>query len=243
MTSPAHEVTSELAHDLLHDHFDLILALLDAPLQRAEVLARLGSSAVLDRMLRCGLVVAQGESLTAVARVYRKLRQDTMMTSLEEHVLPAVMAGAGNDASATLATRWLKLQAPAMRALRSSAAQAFFDELTEVSEQPADGALYRLNVAVIGTSRLVRTEADEGELALAHLRQAALQRTDSGERELALVSEYILLADSSRYQAALEASERFLKVVDEHACSAAEATYHLSVASHWRCTTTSTHVQ
>jgi hypothetical protein len=234
MSIATHQVTSEVAYDLMHDHLDTILALLEGPLPRHEVQERVGSAVTVDRMLRYGLLEACGADLRAVATVYQQLRQEGMMTFLEHYVLPSLTAADGHG-MAGLETRYLTLSPAAVRAVRDGRVQELFDALTRVSEQPAAGQLARMTVLVIGTSSVLRDELDADEQALQHLRAAAMQRATEAEKDAAVLSQFVFLADVERFRAALGAIDDFLRAFDdERASSNVEATYHLTVASHWR---------
>lgn len=238
MSSLTHEVTSEVAYDLMHDHLDTILALLEGPLPRQEVAQRLGSDKVLDRMVRYGLVEANGNELHAVSTVYHKLRQESMTSFLEHYVLPSMTAGINDDGFANVGTRYLNLGPDAARALRDGRVQDLFNRLIAVSDQPSEGVLSRLTVMVVGTTHVDPEVLDDDEQALRHLKQASIQRATKEERDLAVLSQYVFLADNRRFAASLEAVDDFLNSFDsEHASSPEEASYHLTVASHWRCAT------
>jgi hypothetical protein len=237
MSALTFDVQSEVAYDLMHDHLDTILTLLESPLPRTEVIGRVGSEAVLDRMVRFGLLTERGEALGAVADVYHQLRQEGMMSFLEHYVLPSLTAGVDGNGFAAIETRHLSLDASAARALRAGRVQSLFDHLTRVSEQPADGPLARMTILVIGTSRVLPDPVDNGDQALCHLKEAAMQRATDGERDLAVLSQYVCLADNQRYVSALGAVDGFLAQFDHERAGSVEATYHLTVASHWRSAT------
>ena len=238
------EITSEVAYDLFLEHEDTLLALLEHPLSREEVARRVGSARMVDRLLRSGLVAAEGCDLKAGANVYHQLRQEGMMTFLEHYVLPSLTPGIG---FATLSPRYLTIDEGTQRGLRTGRVQRLFDELTTVSEAPADGPLSRFTVMVIGTSRILREEADDtcGDSAiddeaqaLEHLRQAAVQRATAAEKDVAVLSQYFFLADTRRFSAASAVVDRFVQSLEtERASSVKEATYHLTVATHWRSAT------
>jgi hypothetical protein len=227
-----HQVTSEIAYDLMQDHLDTILALLDRPLPRNEVVERLGSPIVLDRLLRHGLVRAEGDTLSAVASVYKKTRQEGMVSFLEHYVLPSLTASIHDDGFATLENRTLSLSPAAMRALRSGRVQGLFDAF--YSDRPERGVASRFTVMVVGTSRVLRDPLDAGNAALSHLQQASLQRSTAGEEDLGVITMYVGLADSERYTSALAAIERFLSAFGPESAPLDRANYHLTVASHWR---------
>jgi hypothetical protein len=237
MSALTFDVKSEVAYDLMHDHLDTILALLESPLPRAEVIGRVGSEAVLERMLRTGLLTNEGEALRAVADVYHQLRQEGMMSFLEHYVLPSLTAGVDGNGFASIETRHLNLDVAGARNLRHDRVQALFNRLTAVSEQPASGALARMTVMVIGTSNVQPEPLDNGDQALHHLKEAATQRATDDEKDLAVLSQYVFLADNKRYVAALNTVNAFLAQFDNERAGSVEATYHLTVATHWQSAT------
>jgi hypothetical protein len=229
------EVSSEMAYDLVQDHLDTLLALLDGPLPRAEVVSQLGTSVALDRLLAHGLIAAEGEQLRAVASVYHQLRQEGMMSFLSRYVLPGLRAtlDPGERRSSTLAVRPLELAREEMVALRQGPVQQLFEELTAISEQAVQGSVARLSVLVVGTSHVAPEVMPAPESALTHLRQASIQRATPAERECALLSQVDFLADKRREAAARAALERFVASFAGRDASPASASYHLTVASHW----------
>jgi hypothetical protein len=238
MSVVAHQVTSEIAYDLMQDHLDTLLALLDKPMARTDVLARVGSQVALDRLVRHGLVRADGEQMHAVASVYRKMRQEGMVSFLEHYVLPSLSASIHDEGCATLENRTLAMSPEAMYELRSGRVQKLFDDLVEISDRPAHGVLSRLTVMVVGTSRLMNEEMEPGDRALKHLQHASLQRATPAEERRAVLSLYVCLADNARYTAALDALERFLSGFATESADLTHANYHLTVASHWRSAST-----
>ena len=205
------EIDGEVAHDLVHDHLDTILALLDRPLARDEVLARVGSKQALDRLVRYGLIAEQGTDLRAKASVYHELRQEGMMSFLEHYVLPGLTRkDSGNDVS-SLCTRYLTIDDATARRMRTGRVQNLFNELTAVSDEPTDSVKTRLTVMVIGTSRVVREELDDESQALCHLHEAAIQRATPAEKDLAVLSQYVFLADKSRFATASAVVHEFVQ--------------------------------
>jgi len=200
-----------------------------------EVVARVGSPSIVERMMRHGLVAESAGTLRAAANVFRHIRQQDMLSALEHYVLPALTAGVDGEGQATLHTLYLTLDTAAARGLRSLRVQTMFNRLIAISDEPADGELARLTTMVIGTSRVLADELDVGEQALRHLQQASIQRATPSESDLAVVSEYVMLADPNRHEEAQKAIDDFVSGFGaEHARSTREATYHLTVASHWR---------
>ena len=159
------------------------------------------------------------------------------MTFLEHYVLPSLTAGVDGNGFASIETRHLNLDAGAARTLRHDRVQELFNRLTAVSEQPAEGALARMTVMVIGTSNVQPEPNDDGDQALYHLKEAAIQRATDDEKDLAVLSQYVFLADNKRYVAALETVNEFLAQFENERAGSVEATYHLTVASHWRSAT------
>ncbi|MBI5510480.1 MAG: hypothetical protein HY903_17115 [Deltaproteobacteria bacterium] len=235
--SAVHQVNSEIAYDLMHEHLDTILTLLERSVPKDEIVRQVGSAATVDRMLRCGLVAKDGDALKAVANVYHQLRQEGMVSFLEHYVLPTLVGETAAGAAALLKTCSLAIDQTRAAGLRAGEVQRLFDALTQVSNTPATGPTARLTVMVFGTSR--RLDAgddgqDDLDLALRHLQQAALQRAKPDERGLAVLSQYVFLADLARQRAASAVVEDFVRSLEpERASSIKEATYHLTVATHW----------
>ena len=113
----------------------------------------------------------------------------------------------------------------------------FFDGLLKASDLPVTGTLSRLSVLVIGTSRAIDTELSTEDAILQQLKCASIQRSTANEKHHAILSQFDCLADSARFEAAHEVVQRLVNKVDvKVATTASEANYHLTVATHWRCT-------
>jgi len=185
------------------------------------------------------LVVAEGDTFSVVSNRLHQVRQEGMVTFLERYLLPALSASTHeqNDSSgfATLSNRLLRLDVDTARGLRQGPVQRLFEELSDIVEGEAQGVVSRLSLLVVGTSRVVGEPLESADAALRHLQQASLQRVDAAERELAVVSQIDFLADNKRYAAAIDALDRFAAQFDSLAAeNPHEASYHLTVASHWQ---------
>lgn len=235
MSTALHEVASEVAYDLMQDHLDTILRLIEGPLERGEVVRRVGSEKTVERMVRYGLVANEGAQLRASSSVFQQMRREGMVTFLERYVLPSLAAAQGDAQPTTLETHYLAVPVESMRGIAMGPVQGFFEELAAISDRPTHGPASRLSVLVVGTTDVVSEDLDPGEQALRHLQRASLQRANPTERELAVVSQFDCLADDGRYGAALESMQRFLSRFVGHSRPGRQgATYHLTVATHWR---------
>ncbi|OGQ91656.1 MAG: hypothetical protein A2289_19390 [Deltaproteobacteria bacterium RIFOXYA12_FULL_58_15] len=231
----AHQVTSELAYDLARDHADLLLSLVERPQLRTDVVASIGSHRLIDRMVRVGLLVEEGEVLRASSRAYHRTRQEGMMSFLEHFVLPALTASVEDCGFASLHTRYLSLDESAARQLRDGRIQDLLSELTEVSDLPGDGPLAPMTVLVVGTSRVIDQSIPCDEQALRHLQNASIQRVTAAEQDLAALCQGDFLANNERYLAAQRVIVKFLeRFASEVVESPENATYHLTVTSHWQ---------
>ncbi|MBI3179711.1 MAG: hypothetical protein HYZ27_08615 [Deltaproteobacteria bacterium] len=236
MSALAHEVREEIAYDLVRDHFDALLLLIERPLTVAEATAKLGTPQALARMVRHGLVSVEGDAVRASARVYEELRNEDMLGWLDHFVLPALVPSVEGQGFAGLHTRYLRLDEAQIRGMRASHIDPFLAELVAASDLPASGPLYRLTTLVSGTSHVLADELEEGEQALRHVQQASLQRAEPQQRGRAVLVQYHMLADGRRYAAALQAVDKLnqsLAPLVERTPS--DASYHLLVATHWRC--------
>ena len=163
--APSHTVVeSELAYDLLQDHTELVLALLERPMPTGEVIEMLGSETPLKRLLKHGLVSQEGNTIYAVAEAYTQLRQEGMVTFLERYILPSLSAGLSVESDVDaggIANVWsvpLKLSEKDLETVRADNIDDFFNELLQASDLPAQGMLSRLSVLVIGTSKEIDTD-------------------------------------------------------------------------------------
>lgn len=239
MSTGHYEVTSEVAYDLMQDHMDVMLELLNGPKPQAEIARRLGSDATLQRMLRHGLIGADGTTAWAVAEVYHQLRQEGMLSFLERYVLPALTASMQYDVQlgdtlTTLQMDYLKVP-NAQGCLRHGPVQRFIERIAEISDLPAQGPVYRLTVLVVGTSRVDPRNLPLEKAVLEHVRSAAIQRTSSTEKDHAVLSQIDCLADRTRHDAILTVISDFSKLFSSYKISdPSTANYHLTVASHWR---------
>ncbi|MEC9464731.1 MAG: hypothetical protein VX834_03040 [Myxococcota bacterium] len=239
-------VETEMAYDLLQDHTELVLELLEKPMTREDVVDKLGKEKTLERLLKHGLVTADGNTIHAVAEAYLQARQEGMISFLERYILPALNAGLATrtgSESTGLAQVWahdLKLPAEMMASIRGDFMNDFFDNLLQASDLPAKGPLSRLSVLIIGTSRPLSGPLKSEDAILEQLKLASLQRADEHERDFAILSQFDCLADTGRFEAAREVVDSLSKSVEERqAPTLEEANYHLTVAVHWRCTAAS----
>ena len=245
--APSHTVVeSELAYDLLQDHTELVLALLERPMPKGEVIEMLGSEIPLKRLLKHGLVSQEGHTIYAVAEAYTQLRQEGMVTFLERYILPSLSAGLSVESDVDaggIANVWsvpLKLSEKDLDTVRPDNIDDFFNELLKASDLPAQGTLSRLSVLVIGTSKEIDADLSKEDAILKQLKCASIQRSIADEKHLAILSQFDCLADSTRFEAARDVVQQLVNKVDvSKASTHSEANYHLTVATHWRCTAAS----
>ncbi len=239
-------VESEMAYDLLQDHTELVLELLEKPMTREDVVEKLGKEKTLERLLKHGLVTADGNTIHAVAEAYLQARQEGMISFLERYILPALSAGLAtqtgseSDGLAQVWTHALAMPEQALASIRGDFMNDFFDNLLQASDLPAKGHLSRLSVLIIGTSRPLSGPLTSEDAILEQLKLASLQRADEQERNFAILSQFDCLADTGRFEAAREVVNTLSNSVEERtAPTLEEANYHLTVAIHWRCTAAS----
>lgn len=234
MTDLGHSVTHEVAYDLLQEHLDTMLALLDRPLPRTELLQRVGSEAVLQRLQKYGLVTDDAGTCRAAASSLHQLRQEGMVSFLERYILPSLAASASDDGATSLINLPLALATADVPKL-DTAIRGMLHDLVDISEQPTTSVTYRLSVLVIGTSRIIPEALSPSDAALQHLREASLQRTVAAESKLAKLFQFDALADATRYLASEDRLARFVGDLQAQTTTIERARYHLTLASHWRC--------
>lgn len=234
MNTPVHSINSEIAYDLLQDNIGVVLALIDRPMARHDVISLAGDEKVVTRLEKYGLIRAEDDRMVAVSSTYQQVRQEGMLSFLERYVLPSLSASATPDVTTSLQTRYLFLPDELRFGWVPGPAQDFLEQLSKASDLPAKGATARLSVLVVGTSEVHADELDTSDQALVHLRSASMLRARSETRDGAVLSQFDCLADAGRLQATRALSDSFLERFEEHRSSPEDANFHLTVASHWR---------
>jgi hypothetical protein len=230
---------TEIAYDLLREHMDTILTLIDRPTSRGALETSIGKKAV-ERLVKHGLLAERDGTVHAATDVYAHTRQEGMMAFLESHVLPSLTATMDDESArgTHVFTRYLKLTPARLTAMRESVIIPFLERLAAGTDGETSGETARLTVLAIGTSRVHQDELEPAEQALHHLKLASMQRVSPEERALAVVSELHVMVDAARHAALLESIEGFLKELDgEVAPAPASASYHLTLATHLRSAT------
>jgi len=234
-------IESEFAYDLLQDNMELILALLETPMSKQELLGRLGSIDMLGRLVRNGLIQeGKDGKIFAVAETYQQVRQEGMMTFLQRYILPSLNAGLSSLHGAEshgLSRVWIKtfrLSPTTIRALRPNQFQSLFEELLKITNVAAQTRLYHQSVLIVGTSRDKKENLSENDSILELVKEASLQKVSGDEKDMAIMSQFDCLADSNRYRLSLDTLERALALLESEETSDT-IPYHLTVAIHWRC--------
>jgi hypothetical protein len=214
-------VESEVAYDLIQEHTETLLRLLDSPLPEPDLVAQVGGPCVLERLVRHGLVRRDDGVIRPTADVLHQWRQEGMTSFLRRYVLPTLAVGAEGGDRASLQIRRLRLCSAGMDAVRPGPVQRFLDRLVAISDSPAAATRSRLTVLVVGTSWVQSADDEEGRLpdsedAIVHLRQACLERaaTRNASKKRAVLAQFDFLADEGRYTATGSAIDTFLKEVD-----------------------------
>lgn len=234
MSAPLARVENEIAYDLLQDHLELILRLIESPLSRDEVVHYAGSEKSVERLERYGLIRATSRGMEAVSSTYQQMRQDGMVSFLERYVLPSLTVRAHASRTTDLLNHYLFLSDRERDEMLRGPVQSFFEELSELSDAPMSGEPARLSVLVVGANQVQDHELDLGDAALLHLRTASMLRAASATRDHAVVSQFDCMADLGRFDAISASMHRFMDRFSPQTSAANEATYQLIVASHWR---------
>ena len=84
-------VKSEIAYDLIQDHLDVLLKVLEAPLSRESATELFGDEVTLARFVKHGLLKYDDNGLiTGTTEGIRQSRREGMMTFLERYIVPAL---------------------------------------------------------------------------------------------------------------------------------------------------------
>ena len=231
----AFHATSEIAYDLLREHYSVLLMLLAQPYREEEIIARLGSATALERLVRHGLVVRDGGYVRAVAERYELDRQENMMTFLEQYVMAELIAGVDGSTNATLESFYLRAPPNELDRMYARHVEPFFNRLAEISEGPSGGASEQFTAVVIGTSAIPKPEEapqHKNERALYYLKLASLQRANPDMREQAMLSQLDGLMDEARALLCVYAATTFIEgFAAEQRDDPSQANYHFTVAT------------
>ena len=237
MSAPFALVENEVAYDLLQDHLELILRLIDTPSPRDDVIRFVGSEKIVERLARYGLIRATALGMEAVSSTYQQMRQEGMVSFLERYVLPSLTLSTHATRTTSLLNHYLFITDRDRDGMLPGPVQSFFEALSNLADMPLSGESARLSVLVVGASEVQAHELEAGESALLHLRSASKLRAASETRAQAVVSQFDCMADLARFDAI---ATRMTKFMDEFAPRVAppkQANYQLMVASHWRIVT------
>ncbi len=231
MSTPQH-VSNEIAYDLLQDHLELILNMIERPMSRDELIRRVGSSRVASRLEDCGLIRATNEGMQAASSTFQQVRQEGMVAFLERYVLPSLASDPAGEAT-LLVNRYLMLGSQRRLSMLRGPVQTFFERLSEATDEPLQGGSARMSILVVGSSR-VHADVAPDERSLRHLRSASELRAAMATRDQAVVSQFDCLADLNRASNCRRLIDQFLSSFDATEIEPDRADYHLTVASHWR---------
>ncbi|MEL6340103.1 MAG: hypothetical protein AAFV36_00310 [Myxococcota bacterium] len=231
MSTPQH-VNNEIAYDLLQDHLELILTMIERPMSRDELIRRVGSPRVASRLVDYGLVRATNQGMQASSSTFQQVRQEGMVAFLERYVLPSLASDPTGETT-LLVNRYLTLGSQRRLSMLRGPVQTFFEHLSEATDAPLQGESARLSVLVVGSSRVHADVAPE-ERSLCHLSSASELRAVAATRDQAVVSQFDCLADLNRAANCRRLIDGFVSSFDASESEAGRADYHLTVASHWR---------
>ena len=238
-------VDSEIVYDLIQDHLDVLLSLLEGPKSREATIELLGSENTLNRFIRHGLLSCSDDGeIQATTEGIRQSRQEGMMTFLERYILPALSSGLDAQANqdinviAKVWSRSFQLPLGLIERCREDYVQPLLEKLLEISNQPSTGEASRMSLMVIastqGPLRLENEEVDLLQLAKA----ASLQRSKAEERARAILTQLDAIMDPQRLEKSIETIESWLSRVDKEFApgqkEAVQEPYCIALAVHWR---------
>ena len=238
-------VDSEIVYDLIQDHLDVLLGLLEAPKSRQATIELLGSEATLNRFIKHGLLSScEDGSVQATTEGIRQSRQEGMMSFLERYIVPALASGL--DAQATedinvIAKVWnrsFSLPIELIEDCRETLVQPLLEELLEISNLPSTGESSRMSLMVIASTDS-SVETVDSEVDLLQLAKAAsLQRSNPDSRARAILTQLDAIMDPQRLEKSIETIESWLSRVDKEfeprQKDSKQEPYCIALAVHWR---------
>ena len=238
-------VDSEIVYDLIQDHLDVLLTLLEGPKPRQATVELLGGEATLNRFIKHGLLsTCEDGRIQATTEGIRQSRQEGMMSFLERYIVPALASGL--DAQATddinvIAKVWSRtfcLPVKVIESCREELVQPLLEDLLAISNLPSTGESSRMSLMVIasttGPESVVDTEIDLLQLA----KSASLQRSNPESRARAILTQLDAIMDPQRLEKSIETIESWLARVDKEFTPRQKETkqepYCIALAVHWR---------
>jgi hypothetical protein len=238
-------VDSEIVYDLIQDHLDVLLKLLDGPKPRETAIELLGGEGTLNRFIKHGLLAAcENGDIQATTEGIRQSRQEGMMSFLERFIIPDLASGL--DAQATedinvIAKVWsrsFKLPLAAIERCREELVQPLLEDLLAISNLPSTGDASRMSLMVIAsTDGPVALEDNDVDL-LQLAKSASLQRSTPSSRDRAILTQLDAIMDPQRLEKSIETIESWLSRVDKEfeprQKEAEQEPYCIALAVHWR---------
>ena len=238
-------IDSEVVYDLIQDHLDVLLTLLEGPKSREAAVELLGGEATLRRFISHGLLKCNDNGdVLATSEGIRQSRQEGMMSFLERYIVPALASGLDPQATEDInliAKAWnrqLSLPLEIIEGFREHEIQPLLEELLDISNQPSTGEAARMSLMVIasteGSSDVENDDIDLLQLA----KSASLQRSKSGLRDRAILTQLDAIMDPQRLEKSIETIETWLSRVDKKVGASQKVTeqepYCIALAVHWR---------
>ncbi|MEC8049346.1 MAG: hypothetical protein VX210_01040 [Myxococcota bacterium] len=238
-------IDSEVVYDLIQDHLDVLLTLLEGPKSRETTVQLLGDEATLGRFIKHGLLKCNDDgTVLATSEGIRQSRQEGMMSFLERYIVPALASGLDPQATEDInliAKAWnrqLRLPINVIEGFREHEVQPLLEELLEISNQPSSGEAARMSLMVIASTEGASDVQNEDIDLLQLAKSASLQRSKAGVRDRAILTQLDAIMDPQRLEKSIETIDSWLSRVDkkfgESQKEAEQEPYCIALAVHWR---------
>ena len=238
-------VESEIAYDLIQDHLDVLLKVLEAPLSRESATELFGDEVTLARFVKHGLLKYDDNGqITGTTEGIRQSRREGMMTFLERYIVPALASGLGAQEHEDINSitkvweRQLHLPVSVIERVRESDVQPLLEKLLEISNQPGSGETARMSCMVIASTNGPE-DHDSNDIDLMQLaKSASLQRSQPQHQARAILTQLDAIMDPQRLEKSLETIESWLAQLDKKfervEKEALQEPYCIALVVHWR---------
>lgn len=238
-------VDSEIVYDLIQDHLDVLLKLLEGPKSRNAAIELLGSESTLNRFIKHGLLVAcDNGDIQATSEGIRQSRQEGMMSFLERFIIPDLASGLDAQASedinviAKVWNRTFTLPLEVVERFREERVQPLLEDLLAISNLPSTGDSARMSLMVIASTESPNDLGDSDLDLLQLAKSASLQRSNSTSRDRAILTQLDAIMDPQRLEKSIETIQSWLSRVDKEfeprQKEAEQEPYCIALAVHWR---------
>lgn len=173
---------NETGWDALSDEFQMVVRVMSGPASLEEIAEVMGEKDLVaarkrvSRLVREGIVIEQGGTYQAPAKLIDSVPQEGLLTSISRHVMPIVTTLANDPSCGFVVQLDLDLDEADQEAFCKGMEQGLIEELNEESDRPGVSQ-QAYSMFVLGTSD-VPPAAPQQERLIETLKRYARQRSN-----------------------------------------------------------------